>query len=44
MNAYDRLGHDDKQKVEQLLKETLSHGGLAPVDLEAFWEIGRAHV
>jgi uroporphyrinogen decarboxylase len=37
MNAYDTLSPEDRKKVDQLLAETLSRGGMAPVDIEAFW-------
>ncbi len=35
--AYDQLTAQNRRKVDQLLADTQANGGLAPVDLEAFW-------
>ena len=37
MNAYDSLPRDEQAKVDRLLADTAANGGLAPVDLDAFW-------
>ena len=37
MNAYDTLPRDEQAKVDRLLADTAANGGLAPVDLDAFW-------
>ncbi len=36
--AYNQLARDDRRKVDQLLADTASANGLAPLDLDAFWE------
>jgi hypothetical protein len=38
MNAYDTLSDENKKKVDSLLAETKANDGLAPVDLEQFWQ------
>lgn len=38
MNAYDNLSDENKKKVDSLLADTKANGGLAPVDLEQFWQ------
>ncbi|MFU8779774.1 MAG: uroporphyrinogen decarboxylase family protein [Kiritimatiellia bacterium] len=36
--AYDSLTAENRSKVDTLLAETQANGGLAPVDLEQFWQ------
>ena len=38
MNAYNKLSDENKKKVDNLLADTKANGGLAPVDLEQFWQ------
>ena len=35
--AYDQLTAENRRKVDQLLADTQTNGGLAPVDIDAFW-------
>lgn len=35
--AYDQLTAENREKVDQLLADTAANGGLAPLDIEAFW-------
>lgn len=35
--AYDELTAENRRKVDDLLADTQANGGLAPLDLEAFW-------
>lgn len=45
MNAYETLPREEQSKVDRLLADTAANGGLAPVDLDAFWrdqDIARA--
>jgi len=35
--AYDQLTAGNRSKVDQLLADTRANGGLAPLDIEAFW-------
>ena len=45
MNAYETLPREEQSKVDRLLSDTAANGGLAPVDLDAFWrdqDIARA--
>jgi hypothetical protein len=37
MNAYETLSREEQSKVDRLLADTAANGGLAPVDLDAFW-------
>ena len=37
MNAYETLPREEQSKVDRLLSDTAANGGLAPVDLDAFW-------
>lgn len=44
-DAYSALGIEQQDKVNKLLRDTAANGGLAPLDIEAFWrdqEIARA--
>lgn len=36
--AYDQLTAENRNKVDTLLADTAANGGLAPVDLAAFWQ------
>jgi uroporphyrinogen decarboxylase len=36
-SAYSNLSPENTGKVDQLLRDTRANGGLAPVDLDAFW-------
>jgi len=36
-DAYQSLSAENRAKVDRLLADTAKNGGLAPVDLEAFW-------
>ncbi|MDR3708294.1 MAG: uroporphyrinogen decarboxylase family protein [Capsulimonadaceae bacterium] len=38
MGAYDLLSLDNRRKVDSLLSDTRANGGLAPVDLDRFWQ------
>ena len=42
MSAYAELGAEDRAKTDRLLAETRAEGGLAPVDLAAFWRDQKA--
>ncbi|MDZ4197946.1 MAG: uroporphyrinogen decarboxylase family protein, partial [Kiritimatiellia bacterium] len=35
--AYQNLSREDRNRVDRLLADTKAHGGVAPVDLDAFW-------
>jgi len=35
--AYDQSTAENRRKVDQLLADTKANGGLAPLDIEAFW-------
>jgi len=35
--AYDHLTAESRRKVDQLLADAVANGGLAPLDIEAFW-------
>lgn len=37
MGAYEQLTAENRDKVDQLLADTKKNGGLAPLDLDAFW-------
>jgi uroporphyrinogen decarboxylase len=37
-NAYDQLSPENQKKVDQLLADTKANDGLAPVDIQQFWE------
>lgn len=44
--AYEQLSAENRSKVDQLLADTKANGGLAPLDIEAFWkdqELARAN-
>lgn len=38
MGAYDAVSAENKEKVDTLLADTKANDGLAPVDLDKFWE------
>lgn len=36
--AYETISAENRAKVDELLSDTAKNGGLAPVDLDAFWQ------
>jgi len=36
--AYNQLSAENRRKVDRLLADTKANGGLAPLDIEAFWK------
>jgi uroporphyrinogen decarboxylase len=38
MKAYEQAGRDQKQQIDLLISDAHANGGLAPLDVECFWQ------